>query len=156
MKPIKRTTLNLDACYEVQIHYKRPLYDITKKITTSQSAETLFRDFADVNRLDHKEFFWVMLLTNANQVIAMSELSVGCTHGTLVNIIEIVQIAFLTHATAIIVAHNHPSGELTKSASDEAITKRIKGALGLLDIKLLDHIILTTESYTSFSDEGWL
>ena len=156
MKPTKRTTLDLDGCYEIQIHYKRKIYDISKKIVNSESAATIFRDFIDPNRLDHKEFFVILLLTQANQVIAISEVSVGCTHGTLVNIKEIVQQALLTNTSGVIVCHNHPSGELTKSASDEAITKRITGALGLLDMKLLDHIILTTESYTSFADEGWL
>ncbi|MEP0264183.1 JAB domain-containing protein [Dokdonia sp.] len=156
MKPTKHTTLDIPACHEVQIHYKRALYDTTLKISTSQSAETMFREFADTERLDYKEFFWVMLLTNANQVIAISEVSVGCTHGTLVNIKEIVQLALLTNASNVIICHNHPSGQLTKSASDDTTTQRIKGALGLFDIKLLDHIILTTESYTSFSDEDWL
>ena len=156
MKPEKRTTLDLDSCYEIQIHYKRKIYDTTKKIFNSESAATIFRNFIDPNRLDHKEFFIILLLTQANQVIAISEVSVGCTHGALVNIKEIVQQALLTNTSGVIVCHNHPSGELTKSVSDEAITKRIKGALGLLDMKLLDHIILTTESYTSFADEGWL
>lgn len=157
MKPIKRTTLNLDECHEVQIHYKRPLYDSTKKITTSQSAEALFRDFIDTERLDYKEFFLVMFLTHGNQVLAISEISVGVTAGTLVSIKEICQLALLIHtSTAIIACHNHPSGTLRKSLSDEAITKRIKQALELIDMKLLDHIILTTESYVSFLDEGWL
>lgn len=156
MKPTKRTTLNLDGCYEIQIHYKRQIYDTTKKISNSESAATIFRDFIDPNQLDYKEFFIILLLTHAHQVIAISEISIGCTHATLVNIKEIVQQALLTNTSGVIICHNHPSGELTKSASDEAITKRIKGALGLLDMKLLDHIILTTESYTSFADEGWL
>ncbi|GGG24894.1 DNA repair protein [Dokdonia pacifica] len=156
MKPIKRTTLDLDACYEIQIHYKRKIYDISKKISKSESAAEIFRGFIDTDRLDYKEFFIILLLTHANQVIAISEVSIGCTHGTIVNIKEIVQQALLTNTSGVIVCHNHPSGELTKSASDETVTKRIKGALGLLDIKLLDHIILTTESYTSFADEGWL
>ncbi|WP_299216999.1 JAB domain-containing protein [uncultured Dokdonia sp.] len=156
MKPTKRTDLDIPLCQEVQIHYKRPVYDVAKKISTSQSAEIIFRDFADTDRLDYKEFFFVMLLTNANQVIAISEISIGCTNGTLVNTKEVIQLALLTNTSGVIIAHNHPSGELKKSASDDTITQRIKGALGLLDMTLLDHIILTTESYVSFADEGWL
>ncbi len=156
MKPKKRTTLNTSACHEVHIHYKRPVYDKDKKITSSQSAEIILRDFADTDRLDYKEFFFVMLLTNANHVIAISEISIGCTNGTLVNTKEVIQLALLTNASGVIIAHNHPSGKLKKSTSDDTITQRIKGALSLLDMKLLDHIILTSESYASFSDEGWL
>ncbi|GGG24964.1 DNA repair protein [Dokdonia pacifica] len=156
MKPKKQHPLDIALCNEVQIHYKRPVYDETKNIKGSKSAEAIFRDFVDTERLDFKEFFFVMLVTNANQVIAISEISVGGTTGTLVNIKEVVQLAILTNASGVLICHNHPSGVLKKSTSDEATTQRIKGALGLLDIKLLDHIILTTENYTSFSDEGWL
>lgn len=156
MKTKKQHPLDIALCNEVQIHYKRPLYDETKKIKSSQSAEAIFRDFVDSQRLDYKEFFLIMLVTNANQVLAISEISIGGTTGTLVNIKEVVQLAFLTNATGVLLCHNHPSGTLKKSTSDETTTQRIKGALGLLDVTLLDHIILTTESYTSFSDEGWL
>ena len=156
MKTKKQHPLDIALCNEVQIHYKRPVYDETKKIKGSQSAEAIFRDFVDIERLDYKEFFLVMLVTNANQVIAISEISVGGTTGTLVNIKEVVQLAILTNASGVVICHNHPSGTLKKSTSDQTTTQRIKEALGLLDIKLLDHIILTTESYASFTDEGWL
>ncbi|GGG19926.1 DNA repair protein [Dokdonia pacifica] len=157
MKPTKELhPLDISLCQEVHIHYKRLLYDETKKIRSSQSAQNIFRDFADADRLDYKEFFWVILLTNANQVIAISEISIGGTTGTLVNTKEIVQLALLTNTSGVIIAHNHPSGKLCASASDRKITYRIKKILSLLDIKLLDHIILTSESYTSFADEGWL
>ncbi|WP_299676152.1 JAB domain-containing protein [uncultured Dokdonia sp.] len=157
MKPTKEVyPLDISLCHEVQIHYKRPLYDETRIIRSSQSAQSIFRDFIDTERLDYKEFFLVMLLTNANQVLAISEISVGVTTGTLVNTKEILQLAFLTNASGVLLCHNHPSGTLKKSTTDEIITKRIKQALGLLDMKLLDHIILTTESYVSFTDKGWL
>ncbi len=157
MKPTKELhPLNISLCNEVQIHYKRPLYDETKRIRSSQSAQSIFRDFIDSERLDYKEFFLIMLLTNSNQVLAVSEISVGVTTGTLVNTKEIIQLATLTNASGVLLCHNHPSGTLKKSTTDEIITRRIKQALALLDMKLLDHIILTTESYVSFSDEGWL
>jgi DNA repair protein RadC len=156
MKTKKQHPLDISLCHEVQIHYKRPVYDVAKKITSSQSAENMFRDFADTERLDYKEFFLAMLTTNANQVIAISEISVGTTTGTLVNIKEILQLALKLNATGIIVAHNHPSGVLRPSMSDKKITYRVKKTLNILDMKLLDHIILTTESYFSFADEGLL
>lgn len=156
MKPTKRTTLDIPVCHEVQIHYKRPLYDTAKRISSSQEVETILRDFADIERIDYKEFFWVILLTNANQVIAISEIGVGTTTSVLVNTKEILQLALLAHATGIIIAHNHSSGKTAPSDRDHNITKCLKKSAKLLDITLLDHLILTTESYASFADEGWL
>ena len=156
MKPTKRTKLDIPACHEIHIHYKRPLYDTTKIINSSQDAEAILRDLADINRIDHKEFFWVILLTNANQVIAVSEIGVGTATTVIVNIKELAQLALLSSASGVIIAHNHASGKTEPSHADHKITKRVYKSLKLLDITLLDHIILTTESYTSFSDEGWL
>jgi len=156
MKPTKRTKLDIPACHEIQIHYKRPLYDTTKIISSSQDAETILRGFADASRIDYKEFFWVILLTNANQVIAVGELGVGATTAVIVNRKEVVQLALLTSATGVIIAHNHASGKKEPSLRDRKITKHLRKSLKLVDITLFDHIILTTESYTSFSDEGWL
>jgi len=156
MKPKKRTHLDICVCHEIQIHYKRPLYNTTQKVSSSESAEILLRAFADDHRLDYKEFFWVMLLTNANHLIAISEVSIGCTNGAMVNIKEVLQLALLTNTSGVIIAHNHPSGELKQSTADNTLTQGIKEALETLDMKLLDHIILTTESYTSFADEDWL
>ena len=156
MKTKKQHPLDIALCNEVQIHYKRPLYDATKKITTSQSAEMILREFADTDRLDYKEFFWVILLTNANQVIAISEVSIGSTKGVCTNYKEVAQLGLLTNAAGIIIAHNHPSGTLKPSQNDHKITQGLKKVLEIIHIKLLDHIILTTESYVSFTDEGWL
>mgnify|MGYP000619166385 FL=1 len=110
----------------------------------------------DNNRIDYKEFFWVLLLTNANQVLGVSEISVGSTTGVSVNIKEIYQLALLSNASAVIVAHNHPSGKLTPSTADKNITEKLQKALKLLDIILLDHLILTSEGFVSFSDSGWM
>ncbi|WP_299213523.1 JAB domain-containing protein [uncultured Dokdonia sp.] len=156
MKPKKQHPLDIALCNEVQIHYKRPLYDKEQRIASSMATENLLRDFVDTNRLDYKEFFWVILLSNANQVLGVSEISIGNTNGTYVNYKEIAQLALLTNATGVIIAHNHPSGVLKASHSDHSTTKNLKKSLDTLHIKLLDHIILTTESYVSFADEGWL
>jgi DNA repair protein RadC len=150
MKTQKKTYL----CHEVSIHYKRPLFETEKKITSSESAVEIFREFIDPKRIDHKEFFWLMLLSNNNQVIGMSEIAVGNTTGVVVNFKEIFQLAILTNATAIIIAHNHPSGTLKPSARDVELTRRMNASTTLLDIKLLDHLIITSESFYSLSDEG--
>jgi len=156
MKQKKRTKLNLSACYEVQVHYKRPLYNKTKKIESSETAETILREFMDKKRIDHKEFFFVMLLTNANQVLGISEIAVGSSNAVNVNIKEIFQLVLLTNASGIIVAHNHPSGKLEASQADISITKKLKEASKILDVTLLDHLIITSEGFVSLFEQNKL
>ncbi len=150
----KQNKLEKPACHEVQIHYKRPLYDIEKKIKSSKDVEVLLREFINTDSLDLKEYFWVMVLTNAHQVIGISKIGAGDSKGVIVNFKEIFQLALLTNATAIIVAHNHPSGKLKASSADIGTTKKLSKALRLLDIELLDHLIITSEGFLSLSDEG--
>ncbi len=156
MKPTKKAKLQLQACHEVQIHYKRPLFDKTRKIKDSHTAEAILRDYVDANRIDHKEFFWVLLTTNANQVIGVSEIGAGCTTGVTVNFKEICQLALLSNVSGILIAHNHPSGKLEPSNSDRELTRKLKATLKLLDIELLDHLIITSEGYYSFVDNDLL
>ena len=141
---------------EIQIHYKRPLYDSMSYITHAGDADRILKTFIDMHRIDLKEFFWVVLLNQANRVLGISEIAMGTTSGVLVNVKEICQLALLTCATHLIVCHNHPSGNLSASVSDKEMTTKIKEALTLFDITLLDHIIITSESFYSFANEGLL
>lgn len=156
MKPKKRTVLDLPACHEVQIYYKRPLFNSEKKISNSDDANKLLREFIDLTRIDYKEFFWVVLLTNASQVVGISEVSVGSTLGVVTNYKEILQLALLTNASAIIVAHNHPSGKIEPSQTDRDIILELKKVCKVLEINLVDNLILTSERYYSFADEHLL
>lgn len=156
MTELTNDPINLCICHEVQIHYKRPLFEIPKKISSSESVDALLREFIDLERIDHKEFFWLILLNNSNYVIGMSEIGVGTATGVCVNFKEIFQLAILANATGIIVAHNHPSGKLKTSTSDLQITQKLKESTKLLDITLLDHLIITSEGYLSLSDNGEL
>ena len=155
MKSKHATPVVASACHEVLIHYKRPVFDTQKTIRSSADAHNILREFIDINRIDHKEFFWVLLLSNANQVMAISEIGVGCSLGVTVNFKEICQLALLCHSSNILIAHNHPAGTLQPSLSDKQLTKKLKKALSLLDISLLDHLIITSEDYCSFVDSGW-
>lgn len=151
-----KTIHNLCLCHEVHIHYKRPLFEAPKKISSSESAVELLREYVDEKRIDHKEFFWLILLDNNNHALGMSEIGVGNTTGVSVNFKEIFQLAILTNSSAIIVAHNHPSGTLKPSTADLQMTNRLKDAAALMDITLLDHLIITSESFRSLSDDGKL
>ncbi|SFU49063.1 RadC-like JAB domain-containing protein [Pustulibacterium marinum] len=141
---------------EVEIFYNNPVkIEDRKKVISSRSAQEAFFDFSDPRKIGHKEFFWLMLLNNSNHILGISTLSSGGITGTIVDVRLLFQIALKANATAIIVGHNHPSGKTEPSNADKQITNKIKSAGDFLDIKLLDHIIITPENtFYSFADEG--
>ena len=96
----------------------------------------------------------MLLLNRANKVLGYVLLSLGGTAGTVVDPKVIFQAALKTNAHGIILCHNHPSGNLTPSSQDISLTKQLRDAGKFLEIALLDHLILTTEGYYSFADEG--
>lgn len=156
MKTEKKSP-RIHMVHEVAITYKRPLFNEKMKVTSSLDASNIFRKLIDEHRIDYKEIFCVMLLSRANQVLGVSEIGSGSTAGVVMNTKEIFQLALLTNSCAcILVCHNHPSGKLIPSEQDIDSTKKISEACKLLDIKLLDHIIITSEGHYSFSDEGVL
>jgi len=142
--------------YLIQLHYERPLYHDMISITSSDDANHAFRKLFLKEQLSLKEFFGVLLLTQSNRLLGGSIVAMGSTTGVLVNIKEIFQLALLTNASGIIVGHNHPSGSLNISANDREQTDKILRLGKLMGITLLDHIIITTEAYQSFANEGLL
>jgi len=116
------------------------------------------KDVADYMRdvltdLDHEEF-WIILMNRANRIIGRIRLSSGGTAGTVTDVKMIMKKSIEKLAQALIVCHNHPSGNTKPSESDTKITIKIKEAANLLDIQLMDHIIITDKDYYSFCDEG--
>lgn len=103
-----------------------------------------------------KEEAAVMFLNRSNRVLCVNLVSSGGITGTVVDIRLILAMALKSLACAIMVAHTHPSGNLQPSRVDEALTVKLKEAARIMDIALLDHLILSTESYYSFADEGFL
>jgi len=104
----------------------------------------------------HHEEFWVVLVNRANRVIRKSQISQGGVAGTVADPKIIFKIALEELASGIILAHNHPSGNLTASQADIDLTKKLKEAGKLLEIQVLDHLILAGQKYFSFADEGML
>ncbi len=123
------------------------------KINSSKSVFEIMQPI--LGDLHHEEF-WVLFLNNSNAVLSKQQLSKGGITGTLVDIRLLMKKALEIGATALIVCHNHPSGTLKISEADKQITAKIKTAGEALDIKLLDHLIITELAYTSFADEGVL
>lgn len=123
-----------------------------QKITSSKAVFEIMQPI--IGELPHEEF-WVLYLNNSNKVIYKAQLSKGGITGTVVDIRLLFKTAFEQGATSIILAHNHPSGKLMASDADKDITKKLKFAGEQLDIKVLDHVIITENGYWSFQDEGF-
>lgn len=120
------------------------------KITDSQSAfDTIYPHLGDLN---HEEF-WVIFLNRANQVIGKQNVSKGGVSGTVVDPKVVFKMAVQFPASAIILAHNHPSGNLKPSQADHQLTRKLKDAGRSLDIPVLDHLIIGDREYFSFVDE---
>jgi DNA repair protein RadC len=122
-----------------------------QKITSSKAVFEIMQPI--IGELPHEEF-WVLYLNNSNKVIFKSQLSKGGITGTVVDVRLIFKTALEHNATSLILSHNHPSGKLQASDADKEITKKLKLAGEQLDIKVLDHIIITEKGYLSFQDEG--
>lgn len=124
-----------------------------KKISSSISVFELMQPI--IGELPHEEF-WIIYLNNSNKVIQKQQLSKGGITGTLVDVRLVLKMALELGATGIILAHNHPSGSLKPSEADKQITQKLKKAGDGLDIKTLDHLIITEKAYFSFADENLL
>ncbi|GAA4113243.1 DNA repair protein RadC [Aquimarina addita] len=131
-----------------RIHEEVP---VVPKINSSKDVFNILNPL--IGDLEHEEF-WVLYLNNANKVLQKKQISVGSKTGTLVDARIVFRAALEFGATSIILAHNHPSGSLTPSKSDQLLTQKLKLAGGTVDIKLLDHLIIAEKGYFSFADEG--
>jgi DNA repair protein RadC len=126
---------------------------VKEKIVSSRDAFTILR--SSIGDLPYEEF-WIILLNKANRVIRKCSVSEGGVSGTVVDPKKIFKIALDHHASAIILGHNHPSGNIQPSEADQKITKKIKDAGMMLDVAVLDHLIIGDDRYYSFADEGTL
>jgi len=108
-----------------------------------------------IGDLNHEEF-WIIYLNNSNKILHKSQVSKGGITGTIVDVRIVFKNALEMGATAIILSHNHPSGKLKPSKFDRKLTQKLKNAGESLDIKVLDHLIVTQDGYFSFNNEGIL
>ncbi|GBF18934.1 MULTISPECIES: RadC family protein [Arenibacter] len=127
-----------------------------QKITKISSSKNVFELLQPkMGELPHEEF-WIVFLNNSNAVLQAGQLSKGGITGTLVDVRLVLKQALELGAVGLILAHNHPSGTLRPSEADKQITRKLKVAAEALDIKVLDHIIITQKEYFSFADENIL
>jgi DNA repair protein RadC len=140
---------------EIRISYShKTLKKFRIKIKNSDDAYKSFINYWSEDLIELQEEFKVLLLNNSNEVLGVHSLSKGSSKGTVVDLKLLFAIALKSCATAIIVAHNHPSGTLKPSMSDLELTKKIKKCGELLDVKLLDHLIITKDEFYSLSDNN--
>ncbi len=126
------------------------------KITKISSSKHVFELLQpQIGELPHEEF-WIVYLNNSNKVMHKSQLSKGGITGTLVDVRLVLKQALELGAVGLILAHNHPSGTSRPSIADKAITAKLKNAAEALDIKVLDHLIITQKEYFSFADNNIL
>jgi len=124
-----------------------------QKVTSSKTIFDIMQPI--IGELAHEEF-WIIYLNNANKILSKSQLSKGGITGTVVDVRLVFKTALELGAVGIILVHNHPSGTLKPSEADKQITKKLKTGGEQLDIKILDHVIVTEVGYFSFSDDGIL
>ena len=126
-------------------------------VSTSQDAFRIFFESWDKDCIEHIEEFKIMLLNRSNRVLGIASISKGGITGTVTDVRVILQYAINGNASGIILAHNHPSGNLKPSETDLSITKKIKDSAAMMEINVLDHIIVISErKYFSLADEELL
>lgn len=139
----------------MELGRRRRLVD-NLELTKINSSNSVFQLMLPIlGELPHEEF-WIIYLNNSNKVILKSQLSKGGITGTLVDVRLVLKTALEVGAVGLILTHNHPSGTLKPSNADIEITKKLKLAAESLDIKVLDHLIITEKAYFSFADESLL
>jgi len=138
---------------EIQISYNPPK-GYRPTVNCSAEAYELLIQHYPAETIQLQEHFVIMHLNRANKVIGIHKLSIGGMTSTIADIRILLAVALKSMATAIILSHNHPSGVLKPSQADIILTQKIKEAAALLDIELLDHLIVSSEGFYSFAQEG--
>ncbi|WP_276133516.1 JAB domain-containing protein [Polluticoccus soli] len=140
---------------EIKVRYNRSTRkEIEPLIKGSDDAITVLRKFYSSDTIELQEQFIVLYLNRANQVIGVYKMSTGGITGTIADIRIMLGVALQTAASSIIMSHNHPSGNLIPSGADKELTKKMSEACRYMDIKLLDHLILSAEGYHSMAEDG--
>ena len=143
--------LQIMATLEIAKRYQQEELPKRPAIACSEDAYKNLRP--EIAHLGHEEM-WIMMLNRANHVIKLFQASRGTTTATIFDLKGILKEALLENAEGIIMAHNHPSGNCRPSGADDSITLRCHEGCRMLDIRFLDHIIVTPDTYFSYKDEG--
>ncbi|MCQ2189687.1 MAG: JAB domain-containing protein [Paludibacteraceae bacterium] len=141
---------------EIEISYKRGNSVKRDRLTTSGDIFDFALKFYDENIIDYRELCYVILMNNNLRPNGWYKVSEGGLNETLVDPRMILQAALLSNSSVIILVHNHPSGAVRPSRDDDRLTERVRKVCDIMKIKLLDHVIVSTDGFYSYNDEGRL
>ncbi len=149
-----QTNLLTSKLAEIKVTYSfKVKFTDRHRIASSQDADEIFRAIWS-QELELREECYILLLNRANHVLGWYRASQGGVSGTVIDPKLVFGVALKCNACGVILAHNHPSGNLQPSAADIKLTQQLVDGGRLLEIAVLDHLILTAESHYSFADEG--
>ena len=140
---------------EITVAY-RPERKTGPEIRSSNQAYRVLQELFDKDAFHLREEAICLYLNKANKVLGWYRVSTGGISGTVVDIRIVLSVALKGVACSIVMAHNHPSGNLRPSVHDIELTRKLKESARLMDITLFDHLILSSQGYFSFADEGHL
>jgi len=150
----KKKLLEGEHIPKITINYNRPYHDEMYKIQSSGEVANLLRKTLFKDNIDYKETVFALYLTRSLHVLGSVHIGTGNLYSSGVDIAEIISVAVPLRANSVILCHNHPGGNAIPSPADLTTSKRLKEALELMNMNLLDHLIITKETYYSFADEG--
>lgn len=145
--------ITITAALELGRRRREEDASIVKKIASSREVYEIMQPI--LGDLPHEEF-WILYLNNSNRIITKCQLSKGGITGTMVDVRLVLKKALEVGATALVLCHNHPSGTLKPSRADKDITEKLKSGASSVDIRVLDHLIITERAYFSFADDNLL
>lgn len=155
MKALNQNPFNPLHVSEILLSYKSKVKPKNRpSVSGSNDAYQIFRNFWDDNSLELREEFKAMLLNRSHRVLGIVTISTGGVSSTVVDPKMIFASALAANASSIIVAHNHPSGNLNPSKPDIHLTHKLANAGRFMELPIIDHLIITRESYMSFADKG--
>lgn len=141
--------LQIEAVMEIVRRYNKETHKDLTQIKMSKDIYDLVR--YDIGNLPHEEI-WVILLNRMNKVIGRYRITTGSSTASIFDIKKIIRTALFAKAEGLVLVHNHPSGNTRPSGADDQITRKTKEACQTMDISFLDHVIVTSEGYFSYSD----
>ena len=148
---IKKDWKHSSISVKLNIHFLKE-----ERLIKAEQVYTILKELWDDESINLQEQFMALYLNRNNKLIGYRLISTGTMTACIVDIKLLVCLALHSMASAVIIAHNHPSGSLTASQQDENITFKVKQALELIDVKLFDHLIISNDSFLSFAEEGLL
>lgn len=148
--------MSLSKVSEIMVTYKTNVKKSERyKFACSKDVyEMVIKEIYDPGNIEYVESFYILLLNRASEVLGYKQISIGGVNGTVVDAKIVFGTALKCNASSMILIHNHPSGSLYPSQPDKHLTKKMVSGGKILDVLVLDHLIVTSEGYYSFADEG--